>query len=125
MTKKLFIALLAVVCAVIFSLPAAAKRAGFGNLYYDGEVVRTVVPPAAMPFEGRDALYLVPDQMAVAAVAPGDTDYHGGKWAVHLVDWNTDPYPLTSEAEIFAAEADGDISITRMAANDFKCPIQP
>ena len=127
MTKKLFIAMLAVVCAVIISLPAAAKRPGFGNLYYDGELVRTVVPPAAMPFEGRDDLYLVPEQPAVAAVAPGDTDYHGGKWAVHLVDWNmnVETYPLTSEAEVLAAQDAGDITITRMAENDFKCPIQP
>ena len=127
MTKKLFIAILAVVCAVIISLPAAAKRPGFGELYYDGEVVRTVVPPAAMPFEGRDDLYLVPDQRAVAAVAPGDTDYHGGKWAVHLVEWNmyVEPYLLTSEAAIFEAEALGDITISRVAENDFKCPIQP
>lgn len=113
------------VCMVIFSLPAAAQRPGFGNLYYDGEVVRTVVPPAANPFQGRDALYFVPFQLAVAAVAPGDTDYHGGHWAVHTVDWNVTPYLLTSEEEVLAAEAADDISIIREAENDFRCPIQP
>ena len=119
--------MLAVVGAVIISLPAAAKRAGFGNPYYDGETVRTVVPPAAMPFAGRDDLYIVPDQLAVAAVAAGDTDYHGGKWAVHLVEWNlhVKPYSLTSEAEVLAAQDAGDITITRVPENDFKCPIQP
>jgi hypothetical protein len=125
MTKKLFIGMLAVVCMVIFSLPAVAQRPGFGNLYYAGEMVRTVIPPAAMPFEGRDDLYLVRDQLAVAAVAPGDTDYHGGQWAVNMVDWNEEAYLLTSEEEVLAAEAAGDITITRVAENDFKCPIQP
>ena len=131
MTKKLFIGMLAMVCMVIFSLPAAAKgpRPGFGSLWYDGEVVRTVVPPAAITFEGRDSLYVVvsgaPGQLPVAAVAPGDTDYHGGHWAVNIVVWNETPSLLTSEDEVLAAEAAGYITITRAPAADFKCPIQP
>jgi len=135
MKKKLFIGMLAAVCMVIFTLPAAAKKdrpVGFGSLYYDGEMVRTVVPPASMPFQGRDYLYPimggVEGQLPVAAVAPGDRDYHGGQWAVHLVDWNVEPmerYLLTSEAEVLAAAAAGDVTITREAGNDFKCPIQP
>ena len=102
---------------------------GFGNLYYNGEVVRTVVPPAAAPKEGRDNLYPimggVDGQLPVAAVAPGDTDYHGGQWAVHVVTWNTDPYLLTSEGDVLAAEAAGDVTITRVPEADFKCPVQP
>jgi hypothetical protein len=129
MTKKLFIGMLAVVFIVIFSLPAAAQRPAFGKLYYDGDIVRTVVPPAAMPFQGRDNLYPimgdVEGQFPVAAVAPGDRDYHGGQWAVNLVEWNTEPYLLTSEADVLAAAQDGDVTITRVAGNDFKCPIQP
>ena len=130
MKKKLFIGILAAVCMVIFSLPAAAKKPIFAELYYEGEVVRTVVPPATMPFQGRDYLYPFPhgaheDQLPIAAVAPGDRDYHGGQWAVNVVDWNVEPYLLTSEADVLAAEAAGDISITRMPDLDFKCPIQP
>jgi len=64
-------------------------------------------------------------QFPIAAVAPGDRNYHGGQWAVNLVDWNEEPYLLTSEADVLAAEAAGDISITRMPDLDFKCPIQP
>jgi hypothetical protein len=82
-----------------------------------------------MPFQGRDNLYPIVDgvegQLPVAAVAPGDRDYHGGQWAVNLVEWNVDPYLLTSEAEVLAAAAAGDVTITRIAGNDFKCPIQP
>ncbi len=105
--------------------PAVAARPGFGELYYEGQVVRTVVPPAANPQEGRDNLYAVPDQRAVIGVAPGDPGYHGGHWAFHSVSWNVDPYELTSEAAVMAAEMADDITITRIPANDFKCPVQP
>lgn len=100
-------------------------RPGFGQLYHDGEIVRTIVPPAAAPKEGVDNLYVIPDQLAVAAVAPGDRDYHGGKWAVHTVSWNVAPYDLTSEEEVLAAESAGDVDVTRVPENDFKCPVQP
>jgi hypothetical protein len=130
MRKKLLLGTIAAVCIVLLTLSvSAASRAAFGNLYYDGEIVRTVVPPAAMPFQGRDNLYPIMNgvgsQLPVAAVAPGDRDYHGGQWAVHLVDWNVDPYLLTSEAEVLAAADAGDVTITRVPENDFKCPIQP
>jgi hypothetical protein len=102
---------------------------GVGSLFYDGGVVRTRVPPAAAPKTGVDALYVVSagtaGQLPVAAVAPGDRDYHGGKWAFHLVTWNVLPYLLTSESEVMAAAAASDVMITRVPANDFKCPIQP
>ena len=38
--------------------------------------------------------------------------------------WNDTPYLLTSEGAILAAEAAGDVTITRVPANDFLCPIQ-
>ena len=65
------------------------------------------------------------DQLGIAAVAPGDQDYHGGKWAFHSVTWNVEPYLLTSEAAVKDAEAADDVTITRVPENDFKCPIQP
>ncbi len=79
--------------------PALAQRPGFvfpgGCCFYDGGEVRTVVPPAANPNEGLDDFYAVmggvKDQKAVVAVAPGDTDYHGGKWAFHAVAWYVPP----------------------------------
>jgi hypothetical protein len=122
-TLVLGIALLAIMAFVAMAKP------GFGQLYYNGTVVRTVVPPAAAPQTGTDNLYVIMDgtagQLPVAAVAPGDRGYRGGKWAFHAVTWNTSPYLLTSEAEVLAAESAGDVTIQRVAANDFKCPIQP
>ena len=125
--KYVAILTLALAMLVLTVIPALAKgpKVGFGELYYDGRVVRTVVPPAANPKMGRDNLYAVPNQRAVAAVAPGDKDYHGGKWAVHTVTWNVAAYPLTSEDEILAAYAAGDVMVTRVPEADFKCPIQP
>jgi len=100
-------------------------RPGFGSLYYEGEVVRTIIPPAANPTEGRDNLYVIPDQLAVAAVAPGDQDYHGGHWAFYRATWNVSPYLLTSEQDVLDAAAAADVTITRVPQNDFRCPIQP
>jgi hypothetical protein len=115
-------------------LMAASNRPGFvfpgGCCYYEDRIVRTVVPPASAPQEGRDNFYAFPsgaaaDQKGVVGVAPGDTDYHGGQWKFHAVTWNVTPYLLTSEAAVLAAAGAGDVTITRIPANDFKCPIQP
>ena len=129
MLKQSIIALALVAIAASATAPVLAARPGFGQLFYDGMTVRTIVPPAAMPNEGVDNLYAimggVGNQLAVAAVAPGDRDYHGGKWAFHGVSWNVQPYLLTSEAAVLDAAALGDVSITRMSGRDFKCPIQP
>ena len=125
--KRAFV--LTLVFAALLSQIATAATPGFGQLFYDGDTVRTVVPPAATPQEGRDNLYVIMDgamgQLAVAAVAPGDRDYHGGQWAFHRVTWNVTPYLLRSEDEVLAATGVGDITVERLADNDFNCPIQP
>ena len=60
----------------------------------------------ASPGRGVDAIYPViggvAGQLAVTAAAPGD-NYHGGRWAVHVVTWNTAPYLLTSDEAVLAA----------------------
>ena len=132
-TRKISIFVLALFMFLLIVTPAFAKgpkKVAFAELFYDGEVVRTVVPPAKMTKPGLDNIYAFPGDAAdgqrpVAAVAPGDQDYHGGKWALHFVSWNVDPYVLTSEAEVLAAADSGDISIERVPEGDFKCPIQP
>ena len=129
--KYIAISTLALAMLVLTVIPALAKgpKVGFGELYYEGEIVRTVVPPAAAPKIGKDDFYGVMDgaegQLGITAVAPGDKDYHGGKWAFHSVTWNVAPYLLTSATAVLDAAASGDITITRMPEADFKCPIQP
>jgi len=112
--------------------PAQAARPGFvfpgGCCYYEGTLVRTVVPPSAFPNEGRDNFYGISGgvaaQKGVVAVAPGDVGYHGGHWKFFAVTWNVAPYLLTSEAAILYAHMAGDVTVTRVPANDFLCPIQ-
>jgi hypothetical protein len=124
-----FIAAIAL-ALTLFSASALAQP-GFGLLYYDGDVVGTVIPPAASPMQGKDNIYPifggVDGQLPVAAVGPGDKDYHGGKWAVHVAMWmaDADPWLLTSEADVLTAYMDGDLTITRVLEADFKCPILP
>lgn len=99
-----------------------------GCCYYEGTVVRTVVPPAANPRTGRDNFYGivngVPGQKGVVAVAPGDREYHGGHWRFYAVTFTGAPYLLTSEAAVRAAEEAGDVTVVRNPDADFKCPIQ-
>ena len=100
-----------------------------GCCYYQGTVVRTVVPPATTPKAGRDNFYAITNgvagQKGVVAVVPGDPDYHGGHWKFFAVTFTVAPYLLTSEAAVLAAEAAGDVTITRDPSADFRCPIQP
>jgi hypothetical protein len=117
----------ALAAAVMLPLPASAG-AGEGLLFHDGDTVRTVLTPAAIPGRGVDPIYAFPNggadgQRPVTAVAPGDAGYHGGRWAVHLVTWNSTPYLLTSDEDVDAAAATGDITVTRMPAADFVCPV--
>jgi hypothetical protein len=127
--KLVAVAALCTILAVPVGASFAAKP-GFGNLYYNDTIVRTVVPPSSFPNEGRDNFYKVTNgaegQLGIAAVAPGDTNYHGGHWKVFKVTFNggVTPYLLTSEAAVQAAEDAGDITIVRVAAEDFLCPVQ-
>ncbi len=127
--KLVALAALSAMLAVPVGAAFAAKP-GFGNLYYNDTIVRTVVPPASFPNEGVDNFYKVTNgaegQLGIAAVAPGDTNYHGGHWKVFKATFNdgVTPYLLTSEAAVLAAESAGDVTIVRVAAEDFLCPIQ-
>jgi len=93
-------------------------------------VVGTVVVPAHVPAgSGSDPFYNVTNgaagQLGIAGVAPGDGPYHGGDWQVWLVTFNdgVSPYLLTSDEAVAAAQAAGDVTVTRAPAADFRCPI--
>ncbi len=127
-TRSLLLAAATVPLALGVAVPAAQADSGnarvtFGNLLYEGEVVRTVVTPASIPGRGVDDLYAVAGQMPVTAVAPGDRDYHGGRWAFHTVTWNTTPYLLDSADDVLAAEMAGHVTIERVEEMDFVCPV--
>lgn len=121
-TLSLLVAL-ALGAAVLSAAPS--KKPGFGEVYYEGELLTVILPPASTPKEGKDALYAFPngEQKSVSAVAPGNKNYHGGQWAVWLVEWVAEPYLLTSYDEVMAAFNAGEISITRAPEADVKCPV--
>jgi len=118
--------------SAILAVPVGASfgaTPGFGNLYFNGTIVHTVVPPASFPNAGVDNFYKVTNgaegQLGITAVAPGEPNYHGGHWKVFKVTFNggVTPYLLTSETAVIAAE-NGDVTVERAAAEDFLCPIQ-
>jgi hypothetical protein len=129
MARVLTLLSVALALVALGAAPTVAAQSSFSQLYYEGSVVRTLVPPSATPNEGRDPLYVVANgvagQLGIAAVAPGDPDYHGGYWKVYRVAFNVAPYLLTSAQAVEDAEDQGDVTITRQASADFRCPIQP
>jgi hypothetical protein len=114
---------------LIASMPAGATTSK-GQLFHDGSVVGTVVTPSPIPAgSGTDPFYNVTngvaDQLGIAGVAPGDGPYHGGSWQVYLVTFNSGvtPYLLTSDEAVAAAQAAGDVTVTRAGDADFRCPV--
>jgi hypothetical protein len=124
--RVLAIAALAALALTLLAGPAGAK-AGKGFLYLDGEVFGTTVPPSALPHGGNDPLFNVTNgvegQFGIAGVGPGQPGYNGGAWAVHQVTFTVTPYLLTSDEEVAAAEAAGDVTVMRDPAADFRCPV--
>ncbi len=99
---KKFGALALALAAVLAILPASSAAArDRGSLYLDGDIVRTFVVPSPLP--------------------------HGGRWAIHTVTFNAGvtPYLLTSDEDVEAAEAAGDVTVTRHPELDNRCPIMP
>jgi hypothetical protein len=107
---------------------ALGAEPGFGNLFLNGNVVGTVVPPAPVaPGTGQDPFYKVTNgaagQLGIAGVGPGEPGFHGGDWEVFTVTFKVTPYLLTSGSAVTAAAAKGDVTVTRRPAQDFRCPI--
>ena len=128
MRKGIVAAAVAVITVLALAGPAGAQT-GKGQLYLDGEVVGTVVNPARLPHGGTDPFFMVTNgvegQLGIAGVGPGQPGYTGGDWAVSRVTFNmgVTPYILTSDEAVAAAEAAGDVTVTRDTAADFRCPI--
>ena len=129
MRLKIAIAAAAAVAALVVAIPAMATT-GKGFLFHDGAVVGTVVTPAHVAAgSGTDPFYSVTNgadgQLGIAGVAPGDGPYQGGRWQVWLVTFNdgVTPYLLTSDEAVAAAQAAGDVTVTRAPDADFLCPV--
>ena len=129
MRSRIALAAATALSTAIVAAPATATT-GKGFLYHDGAVVGTVVVPAPVaPGSGSDPFFEVTNgaagQLGIAGVAPGDGPYHGGDWQVFLVTFadGVTPYLLTSDEAVFAAQAAGDVTVTRAPDADFRCPV--
>jgi hypothetical protein len=127
--RLILAASLIAIAGLFAALPAGATTSQ-GQLFHDGSVVGTVVTPAPIAAgSGTDPFYKVTNgadgQLGIAGVAPGDGPYHGGSWQVYLVTFNSGvtPYLLTSDEAVAAAQAAGDVTVTRSADADFRCPV--
>src|SRR5437879_11328348 len=99
----------ALVIALVLPVTSAfAATPGFGHLYFNGTIVRTVVPPAAFPNEGRDNFYKVTNgatgQLGIVAVATGSPGYNSGHWKVFIVTFSSEitTILLISEQEVLS-----------------------
>ena len=52
MTNRIRVLFLALLAFALVPQDVAAQRPGFGMLYYNGEAVRTIVPPSRTPMLG-------------------------------------------------------------------------
>jgi hypothetical protein len=139
--------LLATVCAAsFFVVPSIASGAGSGgvtapSIYVDGVLYRTVGTPTDLSNTGAPAssFETIYDfgglQSNVAAAAPGDPGFKGGRWQVHALAFTdyasaVSTYDkngsanLDSDEEVLAAIAGGaatDLGVVK----SFECPVIP
>jgi hypothetical protein len=100
-----------------------------GGIYADGQLfgtkgAATIPAPNSHNVQSFDVLVRFDNQPAVSEAGPGNPDFNGGRWILKTATWNTDPYLLTSYADVLAAEQAGDITIV----NDhsyLECPLLP
>jgi hypothetical protein len=118
----------------LIASPTAAGGPPAAGFYVDGLAYRTVAAPndligTGAPSSSFDTLYAVEGQtLAVAAAAPGDTDYNGGRWMRFPVTWNipeAERYLLDSEEAVLAAAQAGDVTIADQPDAQFTCPVIP
>jgi hypothetical protein len=116
----------ALVACLALAASAFAQPAGPpGGLIYAHDVAyKTVGTPADLPNQGNfDQIYVLGNGLGnVADAAPGDRDWNGGRWEVHMITWNVAPTQLTNAEQVHAAAAAGDLSIGPVVRR-FECPL--
>jgi hypothetical protein len=121
----------ALLCAVaalaLPAVPAIAQGLGppGGTIYAHDVAYRTVGTPADLPNQGPfNPIWVLGNGLAsVTNAAPGDANYHGGRWEVREVTFvSIAPTQFTNAEDLLAAAADGDISIGPVVRR-FECPL--
>jgi hypothetical protein len=114
---------------LIASLAGPVGAREFGTIYVDGTAYRTFGVDARVdPGTGTDPIVAFTnfDQGGVAQYAPGRGS-HGGRWAVTMATW-VDPsvaHLVTDYDEVMALAAAGALTLERVPAADFRCPVLP
>jgi hypothetical protein len=125
------IALVGSVC-LLASLTVGTVTAGGPpslSFYVDGALYRTVGTPTdftntGAPASSFEAIYALGDGLInVAAAAPGQPGFRGGRWMVLPVTWNTTPVQLTSDEQVAMYAANGWITIGATPVKEFECPV--
>ena len=116
----------------VMTLPGPVGARTFGAVYANDQVYRVFGNAANVPDgTGTDPFAKFTnstnaDQFGVAEFAPGSpTGHHGGRWAVYRATWTSgDPSTLvTSWSELALYVANGQLTLVRDAAADFRCPV--
>ncbi len=130
----------AISAAMLLSVAAGTVAASHGagppslSFYADGVRWRTVGTPTdftntGAPDSSFEAIYALGkdamgnDLINVAAAAPGDRGFRGGRWMVLPVTWNTTPIQLTSGAQVEDYASHGWLTISDTPAKEFECPV--
>jgi hypothetical protein len=112
----------------LVATPVAAGGPPAVGFYVDGSLYRTINTPTDLsgtgaPAHSFDTIYALGGSLInVAEAKPGDRDYNGGRWMVRAIEWHTTPTQLTSEEQVLAAEAAGNLSIGAVVKS-FVCPV--
>ncbi len=127
MRRVLLMASVVGLLSLTLAAPVGART--FGTIYVEGDAFRTFGNPARVdPGTGTDPIIAFSnfDQGGVAKYAPGKGS-HGGRWMVYVATWLDvgDAHLLTDFDEVIALVEAEEITLQRMPAADFRCPILP
>ena len=120
--------------AMLVSVAASSVFAGGPPslaFYADGTRWRTVGTPTDFSTTGAPAssfepIYVLGNGLInVAAAAPGDPGFRGGRWMVLPVTWTSAPVQLTSGDQVLAYAAAGMLTIASTPVKEFECPVIP
>ncbi|TLZ65850.1 MAG: hypothetical protein E6K16_02420 [Methanobacteriota archaeon] len=116
----------ATVLANVASARASDRAAG--RIYGDDVLWATFVPTTLHPGpeQSFNKLYSFPgtDLISVTNSLPRDSDYRGGRWQVYAVTFEgTSATQFTNDAQVLAAAAAGQVSISASPVAYVLCPL--
>jgi len=122
---------LALAGLAVFAVAAPVAARDFGTVYANDLAYRVFGNSANVPDgTGTDPLATFTNsgnamQRGVAEFAPGTIGHHGGRWAVYHATWvgGDSSELITSWSELQAQVRSGNITLSRDAAADFRCPV--